>query len=215
MLLKLSTLVVGACYASVSDSTVSKVWDKTHSVLQSADESLSEVKEHAEEAIKRESKDVEDSRRHLHESADELEKSAAAFREAEKKLQEPVDPRGSTASSFLQGEDSSFLELPDSLMQFPGVAEDMKKVKAAEANFKEKMQKLHEKDDELMALAKKDFAEGRKAIDQVGHLRREKAHPVSFLEKKIMSPLDRVLEAEKKLKEVNDKLGKDFGFTSL
>jgi hypothetical protein len=72
MLLKLSTLVVGACYASVSDSTVSKVWDKTHSVLQSADESLSEVKEHAEEAIKRESKDVEDSRKHLHESADEL-----------------------------------------------------------------------------------------------------------------------------------------------
>lgn len=215
MLFKLPAFVIGACYATVSDSIVGKVWEKANSVLQSADESLNEVKEHAEEAVKRESKDVEDSRKHLHESADALEKSAAAFREAEAKLQEPVDPRGETASSFFQGEDSSFMELPASLMQFPGVAEDMKKVKAAEANFKEKMQKLHEKDDELMALAKKDFAEGRKAIDQIGHLRREKAQPVSFIEKKIMSPLDRVLEAEKKLKEVNDKLGKDFGFTSL
>ena len=219
MLLKLSTLIVTTCLAASEDLEVKTVWDEAQAKMKTVDATLSEVRQHTEEAVKRESKDVEETRRHLHESADQLQKSALAFREAEAKLQEPVDPRGEAAvlSSFLQGDDSSFLELPESLMQFPGVAEDMKKVKAAEENFKEKMKKLHEKDDELMALAKKDFAEGRKAINQIGHLRRDKSQPpaASFLEKKIMSPLDRVLEAEKKLKEVNDKLGRDFGFISL
>jgi len=217
MLLKVSAILASACYASSGEADVRNVWDQAQATIKSADATLSDVREHTEEAVRRESKDVEESRRHLHESADELKKSAQAFKEAEAKLQEPVDPRAEAGavSSFLQGDDSSFLELPASLMQFPGVVEDMKKVKAAEENFKEKMHKLHEKDDELMALAKKDFAEGRKAINQIGHLRKDKTKPASFLEKKIMSPLDRVLEAEKKLKEVNDKLGKDFGFISL
>ena len=218
MLLKLSAVFATACYASSVDTEVSGVWDQAKTAMKSVDATLNEVREHTEEAVKHESKDVELSRKHLHESADQLQKSAEAFREAEAKLQEPVDPRdhAEMISSFLQGDDSSFLELPESLMQFPGVAEDMKKVKAAEENFREKMKKLHEKDDELMALAKKDFAEGRKAMSQIGHLRRggKQAQPASLLEKKIMSPLDRVLEAEKKLQEVNDKLGKDFGFIS-
>jgi hypothetical protein len=215
MLLKVSAVLASACYASSGEVDIRNVWDQARATIKSADATLSDVREHTEEAVRRESKDVEESRRHLHESADDLQKSAQAFKEAEAKLQEPIDPRGEAGavSSFLQGDDSSFLELPASLMQFPGVSDDMKKVKAAEENFKEKMHKLHEKDDELMALAKKDFADGRKAINQIGHLR--KPQPASFLEKKIMSPLDRVLEAEKKLKEVNDKLGKDFGFISL
>ena len=214
MYLKASVILIGSCLASVSDKEVKNVWDQAQSTIRDTEQTLGEVREHTEEAVRRESKDVEDSRRHLHESADELQKSAAAFREAESKLQEPVDPRtGTTESSFLQNTDSSFLEFPESLMQFPGVAEDMRKVKAAEEKFKEKMQKLHEKDDELMALAKKDFTEGRKAMNEIGHFR--KNQPASFLEKKITSPIDRVVEAEMKLKEINDKLGKDFGFISF
>jgi hypothetical protein len=193
---------------------VQAVWNKANAAVHSADETFAEIRERTQAIVEKESQEVESARRHVHETADALEKSAEEFKEAEKHLLEPVDPRSSgneAVSSFLES-----MELPASLMQFPEVAADMEKVRAAEKDFQEKMKKLHQKDDDLMELARKDFSEGRKAISKIGHLRSSSTarKPSSFIEtgKKNLSPLDKVLVAEERLKEVNDKLGREFGF---
>jgi len=216
MLFRFAAVTFGLVGVASAQQEVQAVWNKATDAVNAAEDTFSQIRKRTEEVVSKESQEVESARKHLHETAHALEKSAEQFREAESHLVEPVDPRAPAdkdASSFLE----STMELPASLMQFPEVAADMEKVRAAEKDFQEKMKKLHQKDDDLMELARKDFAEGRKAISQIGHLRSNKKvnkHGSSFLEtgKKVLTPLDKVLLAEEKLKEANSKLGKDFGF---
>jgi uncharacterized phage infection (PIP) family protein YhgE len=201
--MKFAAIAIGALgYVSARD-VVAETWERASSTLADAEETLSEVRKHAAEAAVHESEEVAAAKRSMHDSEKELEKSAEAFREAEEKLMASKDTPADKATI-----EASFMELPDSFSQFPGVKEDMAAVKSAEKTFKAKMEQLRNQDNDLMKMARQNFAEAGQVAGKIGHLR---SSPISFIEQGSMpESFKKVLEAEDNLKKINDELAKEF-----
>ncbi len=211
-MMKLAALAV-ASIGIVSADVVSETWDRAGSVMSTAEETLSEVRKHAEEAAARETDDVEAARQSMRDSEQALEKSARVFQDAEKKLLESKENVKDTPSDSV--ESSSFLEFPEAFSNLPGVKDDMEKVREAERRYKETMGQLRSQDDDLMNMARKNFADAGSAVSKIGSLRSKQG--ASFLEMdkrgvsySVPETFRKVLEAEANLKKVNEELAKEF-----
>lgn len=208
-MMKFAAFAISTLSVVSARDVVSETWDKAGSVLANAEETLSEVRKHAEEAAAREAEEVTAAKKSMRDSEKELEKSAQAFKDAEEKLME--SSQESTGEKVPEAS-SSFIEFPDSFRQFPGVKEDMEAVKKAEKRFKETMSKLRSQDDDLMKMARQNFADAGKVISKIGGL--HSGSPGSLLEEKRSSSMPesfrKVLEAEENLKKINDGIAKEF-----
>lgn len=203
--------VLASFSRAVSGGSVEGTWKEADKLIEQSQEKLAEVHEHANEAAAEEQQVADAARKAMHDSADNLKVSIDELEAAKAKLTSPSATEREPTSLG----DSSFLELPESLAQFPGVADDMKKVRAAEKVYEEKMNLLHQKDDELLKMAQADFQEARDVGSMVGNLRSQTKsghRGSSFLEKHSGTPFQQVLDAEASLKAVNDKLAKEFNF---
>ena len=209
MLLRLTS---SAVLAATAIGSVAETWQKADATLEQTKEKFSVVHKHADAVAAEEARILASSKQALAASADELKRSADAYKASEDSL---VAPPAATAVEPVLAE-SSFLEIPEGFAKFPGVADDMKKVREAERVYKEKMQKLHEKDDELMALARSSFQDSKSAASLVNTLRAETNHvrgSSSFLQTGKVNPaFERILKAEDALRAVNKQLAKDFNF---
>ena len=204
MFIRCATAVV-AFSSCVAGSVVVDTWKQADELMENSQHKFAEISKHAAEAAVEEQKIADEARKSMHDSADRLKESVEEMEDAKSKLVMPE------ISANPVPVDSSFMELPDSFSQFPGVEADMKKVREAEKVYRDKMAKLRETDDDLMKMAKADFQEGRDVVKMVGHLRSKPAASSSFIETGT-SPFQKVLDAEKSLKAVNDQLAKDFNF---
>ena len=190
-------------------SSVSDTWKRTNAALEVVNDKFAEVRNRADAAIEVEKKTLLDAKRAAEQSAEVLEHLGEPIRDPEASLKEEE-----AAVTKLKSDDtdsSSFLEIPDELKKFPGVEADMKRAQEAELVFKEKMKNLHEKDEELMAFARSNFASSRDAVKLIGHLRSRPAPHSSFLEGfKLPPAFAKVREAQEELRQVNEKLKKQF-----
>ena len=203
----------------VSSSTVAENWKKADAVLEGVQKKFADIKEHAKEVengMIGEEKREEES---LTRSENQLKESAVALEESKTKLASEKaaieNKKTELESSFLESSDSSFFEIPESFSRFPKVTEDLQKLKEAEKVYKDKMMLLHQKDDELLQMANKDFSDSHKAAGLIGHFRSENSknlrRPSSFIEQDEMpAAFQRILKAEDALRAVNDKLARDF-----
>jgi hypothetical protein len=227
-----------------SASSVEDTWNKADIALYEVQKKFAEVKEHAKqveeevmEGSKKETESVAEAESKKEENAMAAEESKAELESEKSKVEAEIEARKKDLdSSFLEGMDSSFLEIPESFAKFPQVAEDLKQLKEAEQVYKDKMLLLHQKDDELLAMANKDFDESHKTAALMGSLRllHEKKKNPSFMElneepsekqtetekpnlrssfvQKDEMPVafQRILKAEEALRAVNDKLAREF-----
>ena len=203
-----SAFVLLACASASADET----WRKADARMEAMRKSFAEVRDHAHKVVEDEQRAMMAAEASEKKSEEALENSESDLEKSEAKLAQSK-ARVSTPTKM---EESSFLEIPDSLSKYPKVAEDMKKVRDAERVYKDKMKALHEKDSELMALAKQDFADSKSALNLMGNLRTQRKHRASgssFVETQELPPaFARILKAEAELKKVNDDLAKEFNF---
>jgi hypothetical protein len=198
-----TSAVIASTLASVSET-----WKRTDAALENVNDKFDEVRRRADAAMEVEKKTLLDAKRAAEKSGEVLEHLGEPIRDPEASLQEEE-----AAVKELKLDDtdsSSFLEIPDELKKFPGVEADMKRAQEAERVFKEKMKNLHTKDEELMAFARSNFASSRDAVKLIGHLR-SRAPRSSFLEGfKLPPAFAKVREAQEELRQVNEKLKKQF-----
>jgi hypothetical protein len=200
-------------------SQVENTWQKAEAVLTQVKEKMSHVQEHAQEVAAELTTRKEEELQKLNESEAALKKTEASAAQGEMQAEEEAaaveKERDELESSFLQtGIDSSFLEIPPALAKFPKVSEDMKALHQAEEVYNEKMRILHQKDEELLAMANKDFSDSHQAVAMMGHLRSQqtKRKPVSSFVQKDEMPeaFKRILKAEEDLKAVAAGIARDF-----
>jgi Mg2+ and Co2+ transporter CorA len=191
-------------------ASVQETWEKADLTLEQAKKRFAEVRKHSEEVAQKEQEVLEKTKKDLAASIATADKAAAKLRADEEKLSPPTVQSPKSAASI----DSSLLELPDVLAKLPGVSEDMKRVHEAEKVYREKMRLLKQKDDELMALARGNYEDARKASSMVDTLRSETSHirGSSFIQKDDhMAPyFARIVAAEEGLKATAKKIAKDF-----
>ena len=205
---------------SVSASVASEKWKKADAALEHIQRKFADIKEHAKEVEdglltdeKQEGESLARTETEVHESAVALEESKSKLESEETALDNKKD---AIEASFLESADSSLLEIPESFSKFPKVSDDLAKLKEAEKVYKDKMMLLHQKDDELLQMANKDFADSHKAAASIGHFRgsgngRNVHSPSSFVQQDEMPvAFQRILKAEDALRAVNDKLARDF-----
>ena len=203
-------LATSVAFVSLMQCSVEDTWKRTDAALQEVNAKFAEVRKRADEVVSDEEKTLEDAKLAAKNSEEVLEH-----------LGEPiVDPEESVKKDELEMDkanfdniESSFLELPDELKKFPGVAADMKRAQEAEHLFKEKMQALRSKDEELMKFARSNFANSHDSVKLIGHLRSRphSNHGSSFLEGYKLPPaFAKVKEAEEELRKVNEKLKVQF-----
>ena len=202
-------VTVAVFTSCIAGSTVEETWKKADHIIEQSAERFAEVHKHADEAASEEQKIADSARQAMHDTADKLKESVDELESARAKLVLPDMKNMPTTIT-----DSSFMELPESFAQFPGVEEDMKKVREAEKVYQEKMNNLRAKDAELMNMAKADFQQGRDVVNMVGNLRSQTKTlgGSSFLQTQGSTPFQKVLDAEASLKAVNDQLAKEFNF---
>ena len=203
-----SAFAVIAC----ANSSAEETWMKADARMDAMRKSFAEIRDHAHKVVEDEQRAMAKAEADAAQSESELKKSESALvmneedlAKTEAKLSVPVKVE----------ESSSFMEISDVLSKYPKVAEDMKQVREAERVYKEKMQALHDKDAELMSLAKKDFEDSKNAVHMMGNLRTQRKHrgASSFVQMEELPPaFARVLKAEAELKKVNDDLAKEFNF---
>lgn len=213
MLFRLASLaVLSNCVLASVDET----WKKADAAIEQVQKKFADIKEHAQEVEKSIAEDKKMEATKVSESEAELKRSEAAVRESEKVLEENAKEalvkQKEIDSSFLQMPESSFMEIPDSLAKFPKVAEDMEKLKEAEKVYNDKMKALHQQDDELLAMANKDFEDSRKSAELMGNLRTQhRKEASSFIQKDdLPAAFQRILQAEADLQKVNQQIAHDF-----
>lgn len=243
MFLRLTIALSLALFSSAG--SVEDTWNKADIALNEVQKKFAEVKEHAKqveeevmEDSKKETESVAEAESKTEESAMTAEESKAELESEKSKVEAEIEARKKDLdSSFLEGMDSSFLEIPESFAKFPQVAEDLKQLKEAEQVYKDKMSLLHQKDDELLQMANKDFEDSHKTAALMGSLRllhEKKKKGSSFMEiseepsekktetekpnlrssfvqkDEMPAAFQRILKAEEALRAVNEKLARDF-----
>lgn len=200
---KMYRFVVAAALVVNSRGSVEETWKRTDAALQDVNAKFTEVRKRADEAVAEEKKVLKDAKIAAEKSEQVLEHLGEPEKVSEENLRDlPVD-------KVKFEPESSFLEIPDDLKKFPGVEEDMKRAQEAERLFKEKMHNLHEKDEELMAFARTNFAASHNAVKQIGHLRA--GGMSSFLQGYQLPPaFAKVREAQEELRKMNENLKKQF-----
>ena len=210
----LSLAVIGA------GSTVEETWKKADDTLKKVEAKLVDVQEHANDVAAKLAEDAKEEEKSVAASEEDVKRTSELAKEDEEQVKADTktvaNKRAELESSFLQSADSSFLEIPEALAKFPKVAEDMKALHDAEQIYNDKMRILHQKDEELLAMANKDFSESRQAVALMGNLRSQqkpkRRKPVtSFVQKDEMpEAFQRILKAEADLQSVNAQIAKDF-----
>ena len=202
-------LVTGFAVLLGVNASAQQTWEKADLTLEETKKKFAEVRKHSEEVAEKEQEILEKTKRDLAESISTADRAAAKLKAEEANISPPI-----AGDQKMPTMDSSFLELPDVLAKLPGVAEDMKRVHQAEKVYQEKMRLLKEKDDELMALARGNYEDARKASSMVDTLRSQTSHirGSSFMQKDDhMAPyFARILAAEEGLKAAGKKIAQDF-----
>lgn len=190
------------------NSSAEETWKEADVALEGIAKRFAEVREHGDEALAQEQAEIEAANKSAKQAEEEAKSIAETMSEASSELDDakPVEEAADVSSSFM--------EIPDSLAKFPKVAEDMKAMREAEQVFAEKMRALKARDNELMEMAQKNFAESRNVVKEIGNFRKTRnSGSSSFLERAKLPPaFERILKAEADLKAVNDQLARDFNF---
>jgi hypothetical protein len=214
MLFRLASLGI-LCNCVVA--SVDETWKKADAAIEQVQKKFADIKEHAQEVEKSIEEDKKEEATRVSQSEEEVKRSKAIEIESEKVLEENAKKalvkQKEIDSSFLQLPESSFMELPDSLEKFPKVAEDMERLKEAEKVYNQKMKALHQQDDELLAMANKDFEDSRKSAELIGNLRAQhRKEATSFVQKDddLPAAFQRILQAEADLQKVNQQIARDF-----